>query len=290
MLELNNVSSVADLIALSESPEPIILRGLLDGWSTVGVEGTARLLDEWSALLVQSATGAARMGALGPEVLNAKSSGLVELSSVRRDIHRAQMRPSNEELEYDLTLFHNVSGSDQLRAVLADAPVLLRELATRSEWSTTRLSLGGPRSGIGFHNHAVSVNFLLGGRKRWFLHHGTDLPRSLRMNWYGRVNRGMTMLEWLERAYPTPEVQAAWRAHAWECTQRAGDALVVPAQAWHAIINLEPETAALVVKRDGVPKVDNPHARPPSTTLLSMAYEPPDETRAGLWLPKTTAL
>ena len=47
----------------------------------------------------------------------------------------------------------------------------------------------------------------------------------------GRVNRQLTTLEWLERAYPTPEVQAAWRARAWECEQRAGDALVVPAQA-----------------------------------------------------------
>ena len=54
------------------------------------------------------------------------------------------------------------------------------------------------------------------------------------------------------------------------------------AQAWHAIVNLEPETAALVVKRDGAQRERNPHARPPSTTLASMAYEPPDASRAGL--------
>ena len=98
------------------------------------------------------------------------------------------------------------------------------------------------------------------------------------------------MFEWLERAYPTAEVQAAWRAKAWECEQRAGDALVVPAQAWHAIINLEPETAALVVKRDGAPSQRNPHARPPSTTLASMAYGAPDPSRAGMWLPASNAL
>ena len=102
---------------------------------------------------------------------------------MRRALRRAATRPATEDAEYDLTLFHNVSGTAPLDALLAGAPAPLRELATRSGWATTRLSLGGPRSGIQFHNHAASVNFLLGGRKRWFVYHGGELARSLRLNW-----------------------------------------------------------------------------------------------------------
>ena len=68
VLEVSNVSSIAELLELTDSPEPIILRGLLDGRSAVGAEGTARLLNEWAALPVISAIGSATMGQLGPEM------------------------------------------------------------------------------------------------------------------------------------------------------------------------------------------------------------------------------
>jgi len=97
VLEVSNVSSIAELLELTDSPEPIILRGLLDGWSAVGAEGTARLLNEWAALPVISAIGSATMGQLGPEM---QSGGRVELSSVRRALRRAATRPATEDADY----------------------------------------------------------------------------------------------------------------------------------------------------------------------------------------------
>ena len=98
------------------------------------------------------------------------------------------------------------------------------------------------------------------------------------------------MLEWLERIYPRDGLQRRWRRRAWECTQRAGDVVVVPGQISHAVLAARHGTVALVVERsntDGGAGVGadvrrtRADAHAPTRPLETMAYAPPDATRAG---------
>lgn len=101
------------------------------------------------------------------------------------------------------------------------------------------------------------------------------------------------MLEWLERIYPRDSLQARWRRRAWECTQRAGDVVIVPAQINHAVLAARHGTVALVVERsDGLIGEDvrrtRDDAHAPTRPLETMKYTPPDPTKAGLLLESQT--
>ena len=270
-------------LALSTA-EPIIVRGLLDEWSAVGDEGVSGLLDEWETLKVDASLGA-RMGTEGPPT----KAGVWPVKSVRQQLRQAAAKPVDELAFYDRIVFQNVSGTPQLESLLATAPPAFSHLVRRPSWATTRLSMAGARGGIAWHYHEASVNFQLSGAKRWFAFHNDDPELDHDLMYYLReYKRPYTMLEWLERIYPRDSLQARWRRRAWECTQRAGDVVIVPGQINHAVLAARHGTVALVVERssdDGAVGADvrrtRDDAHAPTRPLETMQYAPPDATKAG---------
>ena len=156
------------LLALT-TVEPIIVRGMLDGWSAVGDEGVSGLLDEWGALKVDASLGS-RMSTEGPPT----KAGIWPVKSVRQQLVQAAGMAVDHLAFYDRLVFQNVTGTPQLESLLATAPAAFSHLASQPTWETTRLSMAGARGGIAWHYHEAAVNYQLSGTKRWFAFHNDD--------------------------------------------------------------------------------------------------------------------
>lgn len=85
------------------------------------------------------------------------------------------------------------------------------------------------------HYHMPAVNFLVHGRKRWFL-----LPprRAIYSRWHP--------LSWFTddggKGYGA--LNARGNASMWECVQQPGEALMVPELWGHAVLNIESSVGA----------------------------------------------
>ena len=87
-------------------------------------------------------------------------------------------------------------------------------------------SLGGPRSGANFHQHADAWNCVVFGRKRWGL-----LPAASEFHW-----PVLSSPLWWERVRPRLLDEGFPYLH--ECVQEAGDVLFVPGSWYHSVENL----------------------------------------------------
>lgn len=104
------------------------------------------------------------------------------------------------------------------------------------------LSVGGPSSGLAFHAHGPALNVLLSGRKRWFLSYdrtAEGIPYDELLDSHGYGPMGLdSMSGWLSSYLQVGENEPHWRRHAWDCTQEAGDVIILPGGLAHGVVNL----------------------------------------------------
>jgi hypothetical protein len=107
-----------------------------------------------------------------------------------------------------------------------------------------RLGMGGTGSGTPWHDHSTAINVLFAGRKRWLIR-----PRR------ATSHKGLAFSsprDLLERVLPSSHFQSLWKQVAvesgggWECTQSAGEAVFLPHEVIHTIVNLGETVAAAI--------------------------------------------
>ena len=255
------IDALAALIR--DTDEPLLLRAL--GGNSSWWQSRI-VLDAWGALQVSWGNGA-DYGQHDPETVgvNGQEGTLNQF-----------LNSLGAEEDDDSYLFYNVTGTPQLSNEEYGLPALappallaaIERSWTRSQWqSFTRLSLSRAQAGIGFHFHGPAVNLLLAGRKRWFAFYPLSCPDCA-----GPAAPRLAMHQWLSTTYPS--VQARWLRSGYECTQNAGEVVIMPPEMQHAVLNVEHATAALVFEAyasAGDPlKLYQRMQRGPSRTLLGL--------------------
>jgi len=91
--------------------------------------------------------------------------------------------------------------------------------------------IGPPGSGAPVHFHQDAINFLVYGRKRWFLFHPSDTAYSRKhpLQWF-RAKDGLAKQKHEGRIY--------------ECVQQQGEAIVVPSDWGHGVLNIDTSIGA----------------------------------------------
>ena len=97
-----------------------------------------------------------------------------------------------------------------------------------------QLSFGDTGSGTPLHSHAAAFNYLLFGKKQWYL----VPPAHMK-------NRNSTKPEHVQAWLQDPEAYAAYKAEGvlTECIQRPGELLFLPRGWGHATLNKKPTLA-----------------------------------------------
>lgn len=102
----------------------------------------------------------------------------------------------------------------------------------------SRLYIGHKGSGTHVHNHSIAVNYLIQGRKLWFTFPFTEHNSQMLDNIiakYGSITR-TSVLDWLNMNYDyLLQNMTNFQTH----TQEQGDCMMVPADYYHGVINLE---------------------------------------------------
>eukprot|EP01102_Stenamoeba_stenopodia_P000377 TRINITY_DN1034_c0_g1_i3.p1 TRINITY_DN1034_c0_g1~~TRINITY_DN1034_c0_g1_i3.p1 ORF type:complete len:594 (+),score=141.12 TRINITY_DN1034_c0_g1_i3:129-1910(+) len=100
--------------------------------------------------------------------------------------------------------------------------------------------IGPPRSGTSFHTDPLSSsawNALISGRKRWALYppNWPSAPGSISYHPDDKYDAEVEPSAWLLENYPflAPEYKP------WECVQRPGEVIFVPAGWWHMVLNID---------------------------------------------------
>ena len=129
-----------------------------------------------------------------------------------------------------------------------------------------RLAVGSTGSGLAFHRHGLTMNLVTSGAKHWFIFGGIDEPgglddgaqlaeRRLLRRATTRDGAPMPMRQFAREVGDATDLAALWgemaaRGAAWECTQRAGDLLVVPSHMYHGVQNLGATVALAITHPD----------------------------------------
>lgn len=104
-----------------------------------------------------------------------------------------------------------------------------------ASWSI--LAVGGAESGTSWHRHNDAFEVVAYGWKRWLLYPPTLTPP-------GGSGGDWALSEWLRLVYPTLDGNAA----PLECIIGPGDALYVPENWYHAVVNLADSVAVSIQK------------------------------------------
>ena len=96
----------------------------------------------------------------------------------------------------------------------------------KSVWSRY-FSLGGLGSGVHSHHHGDGWAYVLSGRKRWFFHNASSLPRITYLGF-------ISMRHWYSKGV-YPHLRDDEKPL--ECVQGPGDLVYVPEAWWHATLN-----------------------------------------------------
>jgi hypothetical protein len=156
-------------------------------------------------------------------------------------------------------VFENITGSaDALRRLREAMPSRLQDAAEAGFGYTeqlARLEVAAQGSSFVWHSHGAALNMQISGRKRWLAFSmtpdlpmdlpprraGASVPRSARARNYSGVRNTLvrryasgvsaqlTMSDWARDELTKSEVAQ----RGWECTQRAGEAVVMPALLVH---------------------------------------------------------
>ncbi len=134
-----------------------------------------------------------------------------------------------------LYVFHNTYKDEKMFHIIRR---LIPPPETTRLMRISRLYMGHKGSGTHIHNHSIAVNYLLQGRKLWFIcpftEHNTKIIDSISSN-YGDIKQ-TSVLDWLNANY---EYLSQNITNFETIIQEEGDCMFVPQDYYHGIINLE---------------------------------------------------
>ena len=168
----------------------------------------------------------------------------------------------------DAYVFHNVSAGPVARALAplhalwrnvslalpAAKPPAAPPTAPPALPPLTRLGVGGSGSGAPFHDHdVIALNLAFAGRKRWLI--TRPCRPTCRIPSMGGVALYHSEVLLSQARLPGAALRVlgghAGDGTTWDCTQRPGEAVFVPALFLHATINLDESVAVAVQCDDG---------------------------------------
>jgi len=122
-------------------------------------------------------------------------------------------------------------------------PELIRRWNTSAftpESAKPIVMIGGPGSGVGFHRHAAAFQYLVHGKKRWWMYPiGQDPPGGIHGSW--------GIQDWVDKVHPhlLDDMKPL------ECMQSEGDLIFVPEGFSHAVLNLA-DSVSMSIQEDHV--------------------------------------
>lgn len=134
-----------------------------------------------------------------------------------------------------LYVFHNTRQDELMFPIIKR---LIPPPPTTRTMRISRLYMGHKGSGTHIHNHSVAVNYLIQGRKLWFTfpftEHNSQMLDNI-LSKYGSILK-TSVLDWLNMNY---DYLSENMTNFQITTQEQGECMVVPADYYHGIVNLE---------------------------------------------------